>query len=87
MIAQHEEAARGPTKRTISGAEFLTALIVGYETGPRVGNALYGKVILEKSRGWHSGSVFGLPAAAAAASKLLELEPNEIEDAMGIACT
>ena len=33
------------------------------------------------------GAVFGPPAAAAAASKLLGLSPEEIEDAFGTACT
>ena len=84
LIAAAQHEAAGPTKRKISGADLLNALIVGYETGPRVGNALYGKEILERSRGWHSGSIFGPPAAAAAASKLLALQPNQIEDAIGI---
>ena len=33
------------------------------------------------------GAVFGPPAAAAAAAKLLGLSPEEIEDAFGTACT
>lgn len=39
------------------------------------------------SMGWHSGAVFGPPAAAASVCKLLDLPPGAIEDAMGIACT
>jgi aconitate decarboxylase len=39
------------------------------------------------TRGWHSGVVFGHAAAAAAVSKVLELPPSAIEDALGIACT
>ena len=41
----------------IHGEAFLLAYLVGLETGPRVGNALYGAQIL--TRGWHSGAVFG----------------------------
>jgi aconitate decarboxylase len=73
------------TQTTISGAQFLLAAVVGFETGPRVGNALHGANML--SMGWHSGPVFGSPAAAAATSKLFELPPREIESALGIACT
>lgn len=39
------------------------------------------------SRGWHSGAVFGPSAAASAVGKLLGLSKDQIEDAMGIACT
>jgi aconitate decarboxylase len=39
------------------------------------------------STGWHSGAVFGPPAAAAAVSKLLGLSAAVTEDALGIACT
>ena len=68
-----------------TGAEFVLATIVGYEVGPRVGMALYGLDML--TRGWHSGAVFGPSASAAAVSKLLHLPSNEIEDALGMACT
>jgi aconitate decarboxylase len=69
----------------VSGLQFLIACIVGFETGPRVGKALYGDDVLK--RGWHSGPLFGSPAAAAAASKLFDLSPEQTEDAIGIACT
>ncbi len=39
------------------------------------------------SKGWHSGPVFGAPAAAAASAKLCGLSAVQIEDAIGIACT
>ena len=39
------------------------------------------------SKGWHSGPVFGTPAAAAASAKLCGLSAVQIEDAIGIACT
>ncbi|KAH6658758.1 immune-responsive protein [Truncatella angustata] len=69
----------------ISGRSFLLAALIGYEIGPRVGFAFRGGEIL--SRGWHSGAVFGPAAAAVASSKLLGLGVQNIEDALGIACT
>jgi 2-methylcitrate dehydratase PrpD len=39
------------------------------------------------SRGWHSGSVFGTHAAAAASGKLFGLTAGQFEDALGLAAT
>lgn len=69
----------------VSGRQFLEAALAGYEVGPRVGMALHGAEML--SRGWHSGSVFGTHAAAAAAGKLLGLDAARFEDALGLAGT
>ena len=69
----------------MSGAQFLLASIVGFEVGPRVGRAIHGTELL--SMGWHCGTVFGHPVAAAAASKLFDAPAAQIEDALGIACT
>jgi aconitate decarboxylase len=72
-------------RKGVSGAEFLRGAIAGFEVGPRVGRALHGGQML--SRGWHSGSVFGTHAAAAAAGSLLRLDPARFEDALGLAGT
>jgi 2-methylcitrate dehydratase PrpD len=69
----------------VSGADFLLGAIAGFEVGPRVGLALHGAEML--SRGWHSGSVFGTHASAAAAGKLLRLSAAAFEDALGLAGT
>ncbi|KAL8700116.1 MAG: hypothetical protein Q9201_005622 [Fulgogasparrea decipioides] len=69
----------------VNGATFLLACIVGFEVGPRAGHALNGTEILQ--RGWHCGTIFGHPAAAAATSKLLGAPSGQIESAIGIACT
>jgi aconitate decarboxylase len=69
----------------VSGSRFLLAAIAGFETGPRVGLALHGAQML--SRGWHSGSVFGTHAAAAATGVLLNLDAARFEDALGLAAT
>ena len=69
----------------VGGADFLRAAIAGFEIGPRVGMALHGAQML--SRGWHSGSVFGTHAAAAATGVLLDLDAARFEDALGLAAT
>ncbi|MFF4053910.1 MmgE/PrpD family protein [Streptomyces chartreusis] len=71
--------------RTVSGRELLTALIAGYEVGPRVGLALHGAEML--SRGWHSGAVFGTHASAATSASLRRLDAARVEDALGLAGT
>ncbi|KAJ2957180.1 hypothetical protein NQZ79_g7070 [Umbelopsis isabellina] len=71
--------------QVVSGQDLILAMITGCEVAPRVGMALHGGDIL--TRGWHSGTVFGHPASAAACSKLLKLDKDQIEDAFGIACT
>lgn len=80
-LASHQKTVG----KTVSGQDLLLGMITGCEVGPRVGLAVGGGEIL--SRGWHSGTVFGHPASAAACSKLLGLDKNQIEDAFGIACT
>jgi aconitate decarboxylase len=71
--------------KKVSGADFLLSLILGYEVGTRVGLSLHGTEML--SRGWHSGVVFGGPASAASAGKLMQFSAAQFEDAIGIAST
>ena len=77
--------ATAPRVGRVSGERFLLGAILGYETGPRVGEALGGLEML--SRGWHSGVVFGPLAAAAAAGTLYGLDAAGFEDAFGMAAT
>ncbi len=72
-------------RRAPSGAQLLLGAILGLEVGPRVGLALHGAQML--TRGWHSGPVFGGPAAAAAAGVLYGLDAKGFEDALGLAAT
>ena len=74
-----------PLRPKVSGRDFLLGTILGYETGSRVGLALHGGQML--SRGWHSGVVFGGPAAAAALGPLYGFGAGTYEDALGIAAT
>jgi 2-methylcitrate dehydratase PrpD len=69
----------------VTGEKFLLSAVAGFEVGPRVGMALHGAQML--SRGWHSGSVFGTHAAAAAAGKLLGADAARFEDALWLAAT
>ncbi|GIM84187.1 MmgE/PrpD family protein [Salinispora arenicola] len=69
----------------VTGAEFLRAEVLGFETGARVGLALHGPRLV--THGWHSGAVFGGPGAAAAGGVLYGLTPARFEDALGIAAT
>ncbi len=77
--------AAAPHAGTVSGEKFLLGAILGYETGPRVGEALGGLEMI--SRGWHSGVVFGTLSAAAAAGSLYGLDAAGFEDALGMAAT
>ncbi|KAL5357223.1 2-methylcitrate dehydratase PrpD [Aspergillus floccosus] len=86
LFAAAVSAKYHPTApKIVNGSDLLLATIVGFEVGPRVGMALHGAEMLAK--GWHSGSVFGGPAAAACSAKLLGLSAGQIEDAIGIAAT
>jgi len=77
--------AAAPHAGRVSGERLLLGAILGYESGPRVGQALGGLDML--SRGWHSGVVFGPIAAAAAAGTLYGLDAAGFEDAFGMAAT
>ena len=70
--------------KKISGKEFLAAAAAGYETGPRVGLCMGPEHI---GQGWHSGATVGVFAAAAAASRGLNLDPEKTIHALGIAGT
>jgi 2-methylcitrate dehydratase PrpD len=70
--------------RKISGKDFLAAAAAGYETGPRVGLCMGPEHI---GQGWHSGATVGVFAAAAAASRGLNLDVEKSIHALGIAGT
>jgi len=71
-------------KRGMSGKEFLTAAVAGYEIGPRVGLCMGPEHI---ASGWHSGATLGVFSAAAGAARGLELDAEETVHALGIAGT
>lgn len=68
----------------MSGREFLTAAVAGYEVGPRVGICMGNEHI---AQGWHSGATAGVFAAAASAARGLKLDVDKTVHALGIAGT
>ena len=69
---------------TMSGRDFLTACIAGYEIGPRVGMCMGPEHI---GQGWHSGATVGVFSACAGAAAALNLPPDQAVHALGIAGT
>ncbi|MGB7034180.1 MAG: MmgE/PrpD family protein [Xanthobacteraceae bacterium] len=68
----------------ISGREFLTAAVAGYEIGPRVGLCMGQDHI---GQGWHSGATVGVFSAVAGAAQGLKLNADATVHALGIAGT
>ncbi|MDP1535767.1 MAG: MmgE/PrpD family protein [Burkholderiales bacterium] len=71
-------------KPGMSGKEFLTAAVAGYEIGPRVGLCMGPAHI---ASGWHSGATLGVFSAAAGAARGLQLDVDKTVHALGIAGT
>src|SRR4249920_3670237 len=71
-------------RRGMSGREFLTAAVAGYEVGPRVGMCMGPEHI---AQGWHSGATVGTFASAAGAARALGLSTDQTVHALGIAGT
>jgi len=68
----------------LSGADLLTALIVGIEVECRIGNCVYPD---HYDRGWHITGTAGVFGAAAAAGRLRGLDASRMTYALGIAAT
>src|ERR1700689_4105794 len=68
----------------LSGRDFLTAAVAGYEIGPRVGLCMGQEHI---GQGWHSGATVGVFSAAAGAARALSLSADATVHALGIAGT
>jgi len=71
-------------RRGMSGREFLTAAVAGYEVGPRVGLCMGQEHI---GQGWHSGATLGVFSAGAGAARGLKLDADKTVHALGIAGT
>ncbi|HEY6240083.1 MAG TPA: MmgE/PrpD family protein, partial [Burkholderiales bacterium] len=71
-------------RRGMSGREFLTSAVAGYEIGPRVGLCMGPEHI---GQGWHSGATLGVFSAAAGAARGLKLDAARTVHALGIAGT
>jgi aconitate decarboxylase len=68
----------------LSGRDFLTAAVAGYEIGPRVGLCMGQEHI---GQGWHSGATVGIFSAAAGAARALSLDADQTVHALGIGGT
>jgi len=66
----------------VSGKEFLTAMVSGYEIGARVGNAASIQLFFD---GFHPQGTSGVFVGAAAAGRMLNLNPALMLDCLGIA--
>ena len=66
-----------------TGAEFLKAVILGYDMFARMGRTLNPT----HYRTWHTTGTAGTLAAAAAAASLLKLNAEQVNNALGIAAT
>jgi aconitate decarboxylase len=71
-------------RSAMSGRDFLTAAVAGYEVGPRVGMCMGPEHI---GQGWHSGATVGVFSAAAGAAAALRLPAEQVVHALGIAGT
>jgi len=67
-----------------TGRDVITALVAGYEVGPRVGMAGTMGLFF---RGWHPQGTSGTFTAGATAARMLELNADQTQDAIGIAGT
>src|SRR6201996_7028756 len=67
---------------TISGRDIALALSIGYEVGLRIGNAATMSLFLN---GFHPQGTSGAFVAAATAGKLLKLDADQMQNALGIA--
>ncbi len=77
-------AAVAELRRGMSGREFLTSAVAGYEVGPRVGLCMGQEHI---GQGWHSGATLGVFSAGAGAARGLKLDADKTVHALGIAGT
>lgn len=65
-----------------TGKEFITAVVVGYETLVRIGKSMFSP---EFSRRFRPSGVFGPYGTSAATAKLLKLSENQTVNALGMA--
>jgi 2-methylcitrate dehydratase PrpD len=70
--------------KRLSGRDFITAMVMGFELSTRVGSAL-GKEYYEA--GWHATAILGRFGAAAGTGKLLGLRSDQLVVALGLAAT
>jgi 2-methylcitrate dehydratase PrpD len=70
--------------RGVSGRDFMTAFVAGYETMCRLG-LITGEA--QYAKGFHTTATLGTLGAAAACARLLQLDADDTATALGIAST
>ena len=70
--------------RSISGRELIDATVLGIDVSCRVGNMIYPD---HYDRGWHITGSTGMLGAAAACARLLKLDAQKTQMALGIAAS
>jgi len=70
--------------KNLSGSEFITAFVLGFEVSTRIGLTL-GKSYYDL--GWHATPILGRFGAAAGVGKLLKLNRDRLAIAFGLAAT
>jgi 2-methylcitrate dehydratase PrpD len=70
--------------RNVSGKEFISSIIVGYQAAISLGMIVNPE---HRNRGFHSTGTCGTIGAAAAASKVFDLNEDQIINALGLAGT
>jgi 2-methylcitrate dehydratase PrpD len=66
----------------LTGRDMVTAIVVGYEVGTRIGSAATTSLFL---RGFHPQGTSGVFVAAATAARMLALDAEQTQHALGIA--
>jgi 2-methylcitrate dehydratase PrpD len=79
-------AALSCLQRPVSGKEFVTAVVLGYDVARRVLEAC-GGYAAHNGRGWHSTMTCGVFGAAAASARLQGLDASGISAALGHAAS
>ncbi len=72
--------------KAVSGQHLITAILMGYEVGRRVLEAV-GGYEAHNGLGWHSTGTCGVFGAAAATGLLLDLDAPRLAQALGISCS
>ncbi|OEC96884.1 MmgE/PrpD family protein [Rhizobium sp. YK2] len=79
-------AALGDPSQPVSGRELLRSVLLGYEVGRRVLEAV-GGYEEHNGLGWHSTGTCGAFGAAAAVGSIVNLDVNAMASALGSACS
>jgi 2-methylcitrate dehydratase PrpD len=79
-------AALGECSQPVSGRQFLRSVLLGYEVGRRVLEAV-GGYEEHNGLGWHSTGTCGAFGATAAVGSLLDFDADKMASAFGNACS